>query len=657
MENEESNISQTVPPSSGGDSPHVEPFKPREELPAERQPIRQNPQPQSVPSQVAEGAGPEEAPMEESPASAGGGSSDPAGPESVQGALPGSSGRRRRRRRGRRGHGQGHQGQGQGPQQVQGRPEEKRGERQERGGQQQRHDGQNRREEGRHPRGENQPAEARAEGQRSGESARHHERAKAKPIKREVLANTSFEETRIAILEDGTLTELLWERKSEESIVGNIYKGVVENVLPGISSAFVNIGYDKNAYLYISDVLGERGASIDSTLKKGQHIIVQVAKEAIGTKGMKITMDVSLPGRYLVFTPFQTAVGLSKNIEDVQERRRLESIVTPLAAKHLGGKGMVVRTEAEGASAEELEREVKYLMATWTGIQKRFDSMPPPALLHKDLDLTLQVARDILSDEVYVYLIDNKESYRNVTQFVEEISPLLKERVRYYDGKTPIFKAFNLENEIENLRKPKVQLPNGGSIVIQEAESLCAIDVNTGRFTGSKSQEETVTQTNIEAAQEIAHQIRLRNIGGIIVVDFIDMKKASNRNKVMEAFQQAVKNDRAKIRILPITRLGLIEMTRERKRESTVSLITDECPQCKGSGRVLSAETMRIRIQREIYEMTAGRPGGQIRILLHPLLAEAFRSQQVIIEKNVQRSVKIQSDPQLQWEDYRIILE
>ena len=220
-----------------------------------------------------------------------------------------------------------------------------------------------------------------------------------------------------------------------------------------------------------------------------------------------------------------------------------------------------------------------------------------------------------------------------------------------------IFKAFNLEPEIENLRKTKVPLPNGGSIIIQEAESLCAIDVNTGRFTGSKSQEETVTQTNIEAAHEVAHQIRLRNIGGIIVVDFIDMRKASNRNKVMEAFAQACKTDRAKIRILPITRLGLIEMTRERKRESTVSLITDECPECKGAGRVLSSETIRIRIQREIYEMTAGRPGGQIRILLHPGLADVFRSQQATIEKNVQRSVKIQSDAQLKWEDYRIVLE
>ncbi len=487
------------------------------------------------------------------------------------------------------------------------------------------------------------------------------DRAAAAPagpeVKREILASTSFEETRIAVVEDGGLAEFLWERRGSQNIVGNIYKGVVENVLPGISSAFVNIGFEKNAYLYISDVLGEKGAAIDATLKKGQHIMIQVAKEAISTKGMKVTMDIALPGRYLVFTPFQKEIGISKHIGDAAERERLSSIISRLVAEHLGGRGVVVRTEAEGVSESELEREIKYLYQIWTQIQKKFETMPPPALLHKDLDLSLQVARDLLSKKVYVYLLDNREQHKNVLEFVEAISPELKDRVRLYEGKTPLFKAFSLEGSIENMRRTKVLLPSGGSIVIQEAESLCAIDVNTGRFTGSKSQEETVTQTNVEASREVAHQLRLRNIGGIIVVDFIDMRKASNRQKVMEAFVRACRRDRAKIRILPITRLGLIELTRERKRESTVSLITEECPQCKGCGRVLSGETLRIRVQREITQMTSGRPGGQVRILLHPTLAEHFRSQQSLIEQNVQRSVKIQSDPSLPWEEYRIVLE
>ncbi len=479
----------------------------------------------------------------------------------------------------------------------------------------------------------------------------------AKPPKREILANVNAEEVRIAVLENGKLVELFWERKNQQNLVGNIYKGAIENVLPGISSAFINIGYEKNAYLYISDVVGDKNAGIDTVLKKGQPVMIQVAKEAIGTKGMKVTMAVSLPGRYVVFTPFENYAGISKNIENPEERVRLSTLMQGFVSGILGGKGVVVRTEAEGAGAEELEREVRYLLSLWEDIQKKLQTQEAPSLLHKDLDMTLQVARDILSEDVSIFLCDNKETCEKLSEFIEKISPELKNRIQFYEGKTPIFKAFKIEEGIERMRKPVVPLPNGGSIIIQEAESLCAIDVNTGRFTGSKSQEETVTQTNVEAAKEVAHQLRLRNIGGIIVVDFIDMKKAANRNKVMETFAHALKGDRAKIRILPITRLGLIELTRERKRESTVSLITDQCPECHGAGRVLSDETMRIRIQGEIIDMTRGRPGGQVRVCLHPGLAEALKSKHSLIEKSVQRSVKIQGDPGIPWEDYRIILE
>lgn len=479
----------------------------------------------------------------------------------------------------------------------------------------------------------------------------------AKPGKVEILANTSFEETRVAILEDNRLSELLWERRGSQNLVGNIYKATVENVLPGISSAFVNIGYEKNAYLYISDVLGGDREPIDRILKKNQQIMVQVVKDAIGTKGMKVTMDVTMPGRDLVLTPFQQYCGISKNIEEGEKRQKLTETVTRLAAQYLVGMGCIVRTEAEDASAEELEREMRYLHRQWESIKKRFETASSPAMLHEDMDLVLQVARDILGEDTGIYLLDNKEDYNNVLEFVSKISPEMRDRVKLYTAKTPIFTAFNVEQPIEAIRKTKLELPNGGTIIIQEAESLCAIDVNTGKYTGSKSQEDTVTATNIEAAQEIAHQLRLRNIGGIIVIDFIDMKKASNRARVVEALARAVKRDRAKIRILPITRLGLVEMTRERKRESTVSLLTEECPECHGSGRVLSSESMRIKIQREIFNLTLGRPGGNLRVVLHPLLAESMRQKQEAIERNVHRSIKIQSDPQLTWEDYRIILE
>ena len=476
-------------------------------------------------------------------------------------------------------------------------------------------------------------------------------------VKREILANTSFEETRVAVLENDRLVELQWERRNSKSIVGNIYKGKVENVLPGISSAFINIGFDKNAYLYISDVIGDTRRPIDKILKKGQEVMIQVAKESIGTKGMKVTMEVSLPGRYLVFTPTQQSVGISKHIADSAERKRISEIMDRLMQDTLKGLGVVVRTEAEGAGEDELRREAAFLVDEWRSIEEKFKTESSPSLLHEDSALPVQIARDLLSDSVYVYLLDKKSDYEAVFGYVSRISPELENRIRYYDAKTPIFTAFNIEPEIEKLRQIKVQLPSGGTIVIQEAESLCAIDVNTGRFTGSKTQEDTVTLNNVEAAVEIAHQLRLRNIGGIIVVDFIDMKKASNRQKVMEAFAGAVKNDRAKIRILPITRLGLIEMTRERRRESTISLMTDECPGCFGSGRVLSSESIRIRVQREIFELTQGRPGGTIRLVLHPVLAEAFKAKQAVMEENVHRAVTISDDANLQYEDYRIILE
>ncbi len=501
-------------------------------------------------------------------------------------------------------------------------------------------------------------------GERQGSHERHQRRdrpetrhAKSKELKRELLVNTSFEETRVAVVEDNRLVELLWERRNSKSIVGNIYKGRVENVLPGISSAFINIGFDKNAYLYISDVIGGGRKPIDHILKKGQEVMIQVAKETIGTKGMKVTMEVSLPGRYLVFTPTQKSVGISKHISDPVERKRISEIMDRLMGAELKGLGVVVRTEAAGIREEDLRREARFLVEAWEEIERKFESQAAPALLHQDHDLPVQIARDLLSESVYVYLLDKREVCETVTDFVEKISPEFKDRIRLYDGKTPIFTAFNIEPEIEKLRQIKVSLPSGGTIVIQEAESLCAIDVNTGRFTGSKTQEETVTLNNVEAAVEVAHQLRLRNIGGIIVVDFIDMKKASNRQLVMEAFAQAVERDRAKIRILPITRLGLVEMTRERRRESTISLMTDECPGCFGSGRTLSSESIRVRVQREIFELTQGRPGGSIRIVLHPVMSDAFKARQALIEKNVHRSIKIESDANLQYEDYRIILE
>ena len=483
----------------------------------------------------------------------------------------------------------------------------------------------------------------------------HRERGTAK---NEILVNCSPEETRVALVEDNQLIELLVDRTEDEKIVGNIYKGRVDNVLPGISSAFVNIGLEKNAYLYVSDVIttGKRSPSpqIEKMIARNEIIMVQVAKEAIGTKGVKITMDLSLPGRFLVYMPQAQHVGVSKNIEDRKERERLRSIVSSCAPEK---GGVIIRTEAEGAEEVALKREMQYLTRLWESMLKRYESAPVPALVHRDLGLVFQTVRDIFTENTSIFLVDSRSEYKDLMEFLDSISPELKSRVKLYEGKTALFQAFNIESQIEKVRSARVDLPSGGYIIIQEAEGLCAIDVNTGKFTGKRSQEETVTVTNVEAAREVARQLRLRNIGGIIVIDFIDMRHARNRQKVMEALADYVKNDRAKIKILPITRLGLIEMTRERKRESLFALLGEACPQCHASGRVLSRESMFIKLKREILLLTHGRPGNHIKLFLNPAVAQYFQERHQRLENFIKHKLIIHADPHLPWEEYRILVE
>jgi len=475
-------------------------------------------------------------------------------------------------------------------------------------------------------------------------------------MKKEILANCNPDETRIAVLEDGHLAEFLLERPAlgMAKLVGNIYKGRVENVLPGISSAFVNTGFEKNAYLYVTDVVSDsKDRHIEKMLQRGSSIMVQVAKEAIGTKGMKVTMDISLPGRYLILMPKSEHIGVSKNIESRQERERLRKIVEELNPPG----GVIVRTEAEAAEDRELRHEMRYLMRLWENIQRKYDSAPNGSLIHRELGLTFQIARDLLTEESQIFLIDNKEEYKDVRGFVEMLAPELAERVQLYTGRTPIFEAFGVEKDLSKVRQQRIDLPSGGYIIIQEAESLCAIDVNTGKFIGNKSQEETVTATNLEAAAEVAKQLRIRNIGGIVVIDFIDMRRRRNQHKVVEALQLATKIDRAKIKILPITRLGLVEMTRERRRESLLSLLTDACKECQASGRVLSPESLYLKIQKEVQDLTQGRNEGHLKVTATPEVAAFLKEQKERLERFVRRSVDIEADATLPWEDYRIQID
>jgi ribonuclease G len=296
-------------------------------------------------------------------------------------------------------------------------------------------------------------------------------------------------------------------------------------------------------------------------------------------------------------------------------------------------------------------------MRLWENIQRKYDSAPNGSLIHRELGLTFQIARDLLTEESQIFLIDNKEEYKDVRGFVEMLAPELAERVQLYTGRTPIFEAFGVEKELSKVRQQRIDLPSGGYIIIQEAESLCAIDVNTGKFIGNKSQEETVTATNLEAAAEVAKQLRIRNIGGIVVIDFIDMRRRRNQHKVVEALHQATKIDRAKIKILPITRLGLVEMTRERRRESLLSLLTDSCQECQGSGRVLSPESLYLKIQKEVSDLTQGRNDGHLKVTATPEVAAFLKEQKDRLERFVRRSVDIESDATLPWEDYRIQID
>ncbi|MFH1283938.1 MAG: Rne/Rng family ribonuclease [bacterium] len=486
-------------------------------------------------------------------------------------------------------------------------------------------------------------------------------------MKKEILANSSKEETRIALLEDSKLVELFFEQQETIKLVGNIYKGTVNNTVPGISSAFIDIGLQKNGYLFINDALHgapqiysqgiaaqskHKEYKIESMLKKGQEVMVQIDKEAMGDKGVKLTMDISLPGRNIVYLPFQNKIGISRHIESRQERDRLKKLVMSNAKSG----GFIIRTEAEDVDEKDLLRELNYLFRLWKNILKEYHRIRPKNIVHKDLGLAFQMVRDILSEEVSIYLIDSKDEYNAVSNFLNIVSPELKNRVQFYQSKVPLFEAYNVEKEIDSLRRSKIRLPSGGSIIIQEAESLCAIDVNTGKFVGSTSQEHTTVTTNIEAAREIARQLRLRNIGGIIVIDFIDMKHHKNRLHVVSELKKAVAPDKSKIKILPITRLGLVEMTRQRKRESIQSYISDECPECKGSGKILSTQSMYIKIVKDIRHIVSGRTPPKIKIVLHPDMAQYFRERIPKIERNFRTKAEISENYRLPRQDYQIII-
>ncbi|OGS45742.1 MAG: hypothetical protein A2539_07865 [Elusimicrobia bacterium RIFOXYD2_FULL_34_15] len=466
---------------------------------------------------------------------------------------------------------------------------------------------------------------------------------------KEILANCTEDEIRVAIVEDGRLTDFFIERQNEENIVNNIYKSKVVSVLDGIQAAFVNIGVKKNGYLPFSELTVNR-----AELSKTKHLLVQVTKGPLGTKGSKLTQQISLPGHYLVYMPSSLNIGISKNISDEKERFRLKSIIEEIRPQ-IGG--IIVRSEGVGKEKNVFKQEIKYLTRLWDTINKKFESTQGVALVHRDLRLVFKTVRDYLNEEVSAFYIDSKDEFEDTLYFVEMISPKYKDKIHLYKGKTPIFDINNIEQQITNIKNQKIKLASGGYIIIQEAETLCAIDVNSGKFTKGCGLDDIILKTNTEALHEIAAQLRLRNIGGIIVIDLIDMRRSQDRKKVYKLLVDLVKKDKAKTEILPVTKLGLIEMTRQRKSESMVNFLSETCPYCEGSGNVLSRETMAIKIKKELIKLVTRGGEQPVRLIIHPDIAEEFDEDFLKgIEERIHRKITVESNFQIHREDYRIIL-
>ncbi|MGH7823780.1 MAG: Rne/Rng family ribonuclease [Candidatus Binatia bacterium] len=481
-------------------------------------------------------------------------------------------------------------------------------------------------------------------------------------MKQEIFINSTRQESRIAIVEDGLLADFLVERKDERGIAGNIYKGKVARVLPGMQAAFVEIGMEKAAFLHASDfssvpediqlitAAGEeleveaapkptthRRLPLEKQISRGEEILVQVAKDPLGTKGARVTSHVSLPGRYMVFMPNTKHVGISRRIESEEERKRLKEIAQSLLTDE---GGFILRTASEGQSKREIQRDLRFLNKLWKRIQNKAETATAPSLIHQDLDSIARTIRDFFTTDTEQVVIDSAKDHRRVVDFARLFMPRVKSKIVLYSEKEPLFDRHGIEEKIEKALDRRVWLRSGGYIIIERTEALTAVDVNTGRFVGKRNQEETIVRTNLEAAHEIVRQLRLRNVGGIIIIDFIDMEKEGNRKKVYEALKEALKRDKARTNILKISELGLVEMTRQRTRESLENQLLSPCPYCEGRGRVKSAVTVAYDVLRAIKKQQANLDNGKnIIVRLHPDVANFLYDEKNNSLDNLEREI------------------
>ncbi len=516
-------------------------------------------------------------------------------------------------------------------------------------------------------------------------------RRKKSGSKTELIINAEMLETRIALVRNGKLEDFKIEYRTEDRIVGSIYKGIVQNLEDGLQAAFVDIGLKKNAFIHYWDMFPEDVTRLEALEfphssnsakpppmnKRHQYtkeeisrfypvnseIIVQVSKAGIGTKGPRVTASISIPSRYFVLMPGSKLRGISRKIEDEKERKRLKKLMSRLPVPE--GCGLILRTAGADVKGSQLVRDMRSLLEIWRTIQDGIRNKRPPACLYKEPDLIERTIRDIVTEDIDGIVVDNLEEYERIKDILSKISRRCKGRLKHYDGVKPIFEHYDIERQIENAFKRKVPLKSGGYLVFDETEAMITIDVNTGQHKGAANQEETILQVNLEAVEEIARHLKLRNIGGLIVVDFIDMRQRKNRNQVYQAMKDALRNDKAKSNILPISQLGLMEMTRQRTDESVESSLYTDCPYCDGTGSVKSALTMSIEIQRQLQVIlrklsaSGNTPPPPLRITVHPSVLNRLKEEDeellVRLQERFRGQLTFRADPSVHMEDISIV--
>ena len=507
-------------------------------------------------------------------------------------------------------------------------------------------------------------------------------------MKRELLINAAPRETRVAILEDEEFVELLVDRPEARRMVGDIYLGRVEAVLPGIQAAFVDIGTEKSAFLHASDLVfpdddgdrddddeeseddsrdekeeprGRRSKAppIQDLLKRGQDIAVQVSKEPISTKGPRVTAQISLAGRFLVYMPFASRVGVSRKIGDRAERQRLREQMQKLLPENSGG--IIVRTVGEDVTEDTFEREMNTLMNQWKRIKRKTHFVRAPALVHRETSLTRGLMRDVFSTKVEQVTVDSRQVFNEIVEYLKGIAPELIDRVKLYEDVVPLFDKANIEHEIRDLFKRRCDLPSGGYLIIEPTEALVSIDVNSGRYTGKRDPEKTILKTNLEAAREVARQLRLRDIGGIIVCDFIDMETKANRDRVLQELRTHLGRDRARTKAFAVSDLGLVEMTRQRVRQSHLQNMTEACPTCHGTGRVFTAETIVRRVERSVRRMGVEGRRDHLIVKLHPDVAMYVLEHEKDLLKKLEKiagfALELRDDPLLRPDEFKLVVK